>query len=263
MQSLRYTFKASTDLSIKVVALQVPTTSNFLLCRLSVHMEYFRLHHLVPLPEFKEFSLFGKFSLSKYSFHSFILLITPMVGRPRAITKSTANRGTTIPIPLESGQNTPPVPIEMDLNTLNNEQIVQYIKRLQATLDQYKAREEASQEIVRISEKAFQGTPWTRGEASHQVARLENANSKEKENVENEEFSNEALRSVDWKLVHAFQRFQKEQKDDFEFGDALPLFDEILVKMFPNKFKLPSLDKYDRITYMRSHLTIFRTTMQL
>lgn len=44
-------------------------------------------------------------------------------------------------------------------------------------------------------------------------------------------------------------------------GDASP--NEILAKTFPLKFKLSSLDKYDRILDPMSHLAIFRTTMQL
>lgn len=66
-----------------------------------------------------------------------------------------------------SGQNTPPMSVEMDLNNLNNEQMVQYIKILQATLNQYKIREGVST----IQEETSQRTPKTRGEAPMPISK--------------------------------------------------------------------------------------------
>lgn len=56
---------------------------------------------------------------------------------------------------------------EIELNNLNNEYMVQYIKRVQATLEQYKAREEASQGVARMREQTSLGTLKTRTEAAH------------------------------------------------------------------------------------------------
>lgn len=79
---------------------------------------------------------------------------------------------------------------EINLNILNNEQMVQHIKRLQATLEQYNARDEASQGVARIRDKPTKEMHQTRGE----VAR---AYCKGKGKVDDEESSDEASRSVD------------------------------------------------------------------
>lgn len=54
----------------------------------------------------------------------------------------------------------------MDLNTLNNEQMMQYTKRLQTTFEQYKAQDKASQGITKVREETSQKTPRARGEAA-------------------------------------------------------------------------------------------------
>lgn len=57
-------------------------------------------------------------------------------------------------------------------------------------LDQYNARKEASHGATRAD-----------------TLRMENLNSKGKSNTEDDESFNETPRDVDWKLVHALQRF--------------------------------------------------------
>lgn len=83
--------------------------------------------------------------------------------------------------------------------------------------------------------------------------------SKGKAKMEDDESSDKALKDVDWKPVQAVQRYQKEQKEEYGLDDASSLSKEILAETFLSKFKLPSLDKYDRTTDPRSHLAIFRT----
>lgn len=145
---------------------------------------------------------------------------------------------------------------EIDLNNFNNKQIIQYIKRLQATLEQYRAQEKASPGVVRTLEETSQGTHKTRGEATH-------AYSKGNGKVEDKESSDETSRSINWELVCVIQSFQKGQEEDFDYEDASPLSNEILTEPFPPKFKLPNVDKYDGTLDPRSHLAIFRTTMKL
>lgn len=53
---------------------------------------------------------------------------------------------------MESGENTLSAATEVDLNVMNNETI-QYIKRLQEMLEQYKAREKVPQRIARTREE--------------------------------------------------------------------------------------------------------------
>ena len=92
---------------------------------------------------------------------------------------------------------------EADLKNLNNEQTLQYIKRLQPTLEQYKAREEASFMTHRIREEVSIDILRTRTKAIQ-------TQFKEKAKLVKEESSNEALKDVGWKLIRAVQRYQKE-----------------------------------------------------
>lgn len=108
----------------------------------------------------------------------------------------------------------------------------------------------------RIREKTSFETPKTRTETIH-------TQPKGKAKLEHEELSDEAPKDFDQKLVRAVQRYQKEQKKDYGSNDASPPSEKILAETFSTKFKLPSLDKYDRTVDPRSHLTIFRTMMQL
>lgn len=82
--------------------------------------------------------------------------------------------------------------------------------------------------------------------------------------MEDEKASDEASKGVDWKLVRIVQRYKKKkQKEDYDLDDVSPLSEEILIETFSTKFKMSSLDKYDETEDPRSHLAIFRTTMQL
>lgn len=84
-----------------------------------------------------------------------------------------------------------------------------------------------------------------------------------KAKIEDEKTSDEAPKDVDWKLIHDIQMYQKEQEEDYGLDNVSPFSEEILTETFPSKFKLPSLDKYDGTVDPRSHLAIFRITMQL
>lgn len=53
-----------------------------------------------------------------------------MVNNSRAAAKATANKGATISSILVSGKNKISMVNDANLNNLNNEQILQYIKRL-------------------------------------------------------------------------------------------------------------------------------------
>ena len=79
-----------------------------------------------------------------------------------AATKIATDEDAIISSTLSSGQNTPSIANEVDLNNLNNEQMLQYIKRLQATLEQYKTWEEASFMNPKVKEDACIDTPRTR-----------------------------------------------------------------------------------------------------
>lgn len=79
---------------------------------------------------------------------------------------------------------------EVDLNNLNNKQMVQYIKRLQAALEQYQAQKEASLGAPDVKEGTSFEEPRTRMEMLH-------TKSKGKTKVEDEEPSNETPRDVD------------------------------------------------------------------
>lgn len=75
---------------------------------------------------------------------------------------------------------------------------------------------------------------------------------------------NHESRQLEVRLMDDVRRIQKEQlDDDFGIGDVSPLFAEILAESFPNKFKLPSLDKYNGKTDPHSHLANFHITMLL
>lgn len=66
------------------------------------------------------------------------------------------------------------------------------------------------------------------------------------------------------RMMDVVRRIQKEQlEDDFEIRNASPLSIEILADSFLDKFKLPSLDKYNAKINSHSHLAIFCTTMLL
>lgn len=69
---------------------------------------------------------------------------------------------------------------------------------------------------------------------------------------------------LDARLMDVVKRFQKVQmEDDFESGDVSSLSVEILANTSLDKFKLPSLNKYDGKTDSRSHMTNFYTIMLL
>lgn len=146
--------------------------------------------------------------------------------------------------------------VEIDLNNLNNEHMMKYIKKLQETLEQYKAWEKASFMAPRMREEASIKTPKARTEAFHMQF-------KEKAKIEDEESSNKAPKDVDWKVIRVIQRYQKEQEEDYGLDDASSLSKEILAQTFLLKFKLSNLDKYDGKADPGSHLAIFRTIMQL
>lgn len=88
---------------------------------------------------------------------------------------------------------------ETDLNSLNNEQMVQYIKKLQETLEQYKTREVTLFMAPRIRKEASFETPKTRTKEIH-------TQSKGKAKVEDEKSSDETPRDINWKLARAVQR---------------------------------------------------------
>lgn len=75
---------------------------------------------------------------------------------------------------------------------------------------------------------------------------------------------NQEGRHLKVRLIDAIRRIQKEHLEkDFGTKDVSPLSVEILAESFPDKFKLPSLDKYDGKTDSYSHLANFGTTMLL
>ncbi|KAJ9179096.1 hypothetical protein P3X46_010920 [Hevea brasiliensis] len=66
------------------------------------------------------------------------------------------------------------------------------------------------------------------------------------------------------KITRAIKKFQKtSHDDDYGMRDGSLLSKQILSEVFPLKFKLPTLDKYDGTPDPRSHLAKFRTTMLL
>lgn len=92
-------------------------------------------------------------------------------------------------------------------------------------------------------------------------ARTKMVKTRPKGKVESKDESDDTPKGINWKLIRAMQKYQKEQKKDFGFNGASPLLKEILAKTFSTKFKLPILDKYDGIVDPKSYLAIFRTTM--
>lgn len=90
-----------------------------------------------------------------------------MAENSQIVAKSAANRRAIISSIPNSGRDTPPIVNERDLNNLNNEQMMQYIKKLQAALEQYKTQENASCITPRIREKASFKSPKTQTEAIH------------------------------------------------------------------------------------------------
>lgn len=80
--------------------------------------------------------------------------------------------------------------------------------------------------------------------------------------AESEDESKEAPKSINWKLVWVVQKHQKEQEENFSLDGVSPLLKEILAETLSTKFKLSILDKYDGKANPRSHLAIFRMTMQ-
>lgn len=80
---------------------------------------------------------------------------------------------------------------------------------------------------------------------------------------ESKDESDEAPKSINCKLVRAIQKYEKEQEEDSGLNGASPLSEEILAETFLTKFKLPSLDRYDGTTDLKSHLLVFMMTMQL
>ena len=90
-----------------------------------------------------------------------------MADNSRVTTKIATNKGVIIFSTPSSGQNTPLIVYEADLSNLNNKQILQYIKRLQTTLGQYKAQEKALFMAPRGREKASVDTLKTQIEVIH------------------------------------------------------------------------------------------------
>lgn len=84
-----------------------------------------------------------------------------MVDNSRVAIKIATNKGAVIFFTLGSGQNTPSILNETDLHNLNNEKILQYIKRSQATLKQYKTQRETSFIATKGKEEASIYTPRT------------------------------------------------------------------------------------------------------
>lgn len=74
--------------------------------------------------------------------------------------------------------------------------MLQYIKKLQTTLKQYKIRQEAIFMVLIIREEASFETLRTRIEAIQ-------THSKGKAKLEDEETLDKALKDIDWKLVYA------------------------------------------------------------
>lgn len=145
---------------------------------------------------------------------------------------------------------------DVDLNNLNNEQMLQYIKKLQETLEQYKTREEASFMAPKISEAASFKTLRTQMKAIHMQ-------SKRNAKMEDEESSDDTLKDVDWKLIRALQSIKRRKRKITVWTMLHPCRKKILAETFLKKFKLSSLDKYDGTADPRSHLVIFRITIQL
>lgn len=83
--------------------------------------------------------------------------------------------------------------------------------------------------IPKIQEEAFLKTPKTQTEAIH-------TQSKGKAKLEDKESSNETSKNIDWKLVRAIQRYQKEKEEDYGLDDASPLSEEILIETFYRNF---------------------------
>lgn len=89
-----------------------------------------------------------------------------MADKSWAAVKSAANKRAIISCTPENGQNTPSTVNETDINNLNNsEKMVQYIKKLQVTVEQYKTWENASFIAPRIRKKASIEIPRTWMEA--------------------------------------------------------------------------------------------------
>lgn len=128
-----------------MVARKAPATSHFLFEIASSQRIYFTRHHLAPLLSSKGFLSYLEIQLTLHFLYPFIgSFPCPIAESLWAIFKLTINKAATIPTPLESEKNIPPIATEMNLSAMNNEQMVKYVKKLQATLEQYKTREEAS-----------------------------------------------------------------------------------------------------------------------
>lgn len=104
------------------------------------------------------------------------------------------NEGVIISSASDNEENTPPVIDEVDLNNLNNEKILQYIQRLQVTLGQYKAQEEASKMDL---ERKDEGSETPQG-PKQKWPKL-----RPKGKVESKDDLDETPKRVEWKLVRA------------------------------------------------------------
>ncbi|KAJ9175327.1 hypothetical protein P3X46_013892, partial [Hevea brasiliensis] len=66
------------------------------------------------------------------------------------------------------------------------------------------------------------------------------------------------------KISQTITKFQKNSHDDnYGMGGGSPLSEEILLEVFPPKFKIPTLKKYDGTSNPRSHLVNFHTMILL
>lgn len=63
-----------------------------------------------------------------------------MAGSPRATVDIAIDERVIVSSTLDNRENTLPVINETDFKYLNNKQLLQYIQKLQATFDQYKAQ---------------------------------------------------------------------------------------------------------------------------
>lgn len=82
-----------------------------------------------------------------------------MAGSLRATVDIAINESVIVSFTPGSGPNKPPMVNVADINNLNNEQMIRYIQKLQATLEQYKVWGEASVMAFKRKEEASVDTP--------------------------------------------------------------------------------------------------------
>lgn len=123
---------------------------------------------------------------------------------------------------------------------------------MRTLIELLKKREEDGmpQETHGVHVRESKGDTWERTTESYETVGME--------------IRNQEGRHLEARLMDAVRRIQKEQLEDgFGIGDGSPIFAEILAESFLEKFKLPSLDKYDGKTNPRSHMANFFTIMLL